>query len=77
MSLYVGEASASTASRVATGSQVNMNNKDEFRINVSTWSDGSMGGYWPGQIDEMRITDGVARYSGTTCDIPTTPFPTQ
>jgi len=77
MSLYVGEASASTASRVATGSQVNMNNKDEFRINASTWSDGSMGGYWPGQIDEMRITDGVARYSGTTCDIPTTPFPTQ
>ena len=77
MSLYVGQASASTASRVATGSQVNMNNKDEFRINASTNANGSMGGWWPGQIDEMRITDGVARYSGTTCDIPTTPFPTQ
>jgi len=77
MSLYVGEASASTASRVATGSQVNMNNKDEFRINALTASDGSISGYWPGQIDEMRITDGVARYSGSTCNIPSSPFPTQ
>jgi len=77
MSLYVGEASASTASRVATASQVTMNDADVFRINAQTNSNSTVTGYWPGQIDEMRITDGVARYSGTTCDIPTTPFPTQ
>lgn len=34
-------------------------------------------GLFPGRIDDLRITTGVARYSGTTMPVPTTQLPTQ
>lgn len=34
-----------------------------------------IGEFWPGYIDEVRITKGVARYTGTTYTVPTAAFP--
>ena len=33
------------------------------------------GYYINGYVDDLRVTKGVARYSGTTCPVPTAPFP--
>lgn len=30
---------------------------------------------WPGYLQDVRITKGVGRYSGSTCAVPTAPFP--
>jgi hypothetical protein len=31
--------------------------------------------YFPGNLDDVRITKGVARYVGSTCPVPSAPFP--
>jgi len=77
MSLYLGLKSGTTASRIATASQVTMNDKDEFRISGITNSLNVISAKWDGQIEDLRITDGIARYSGSSLTIPTSTFPTQ
>jgi hypothetical protein len=46
-------------------------NTTNFRVGAQTSGSGGMNGW----IDELRVTKGVARYTGATYTVPTGPFP--
>lgn len=46
------------------------------RLAIGAYSDfDTVPGKWKGHIDQVRITKGVARYTGATISVPTEPFP--
>jgi hypothetical protein len=54
------------------GDSVQINSDDTFVIGAELDSGPSTGNYFSGYIDDFRITNGVARYTGASFTLPTT-----
>ena len=54
------------------GDSVQINSDDTFTIGAELDSGPSTGNYFSGYIDDFRITNGVARYTGASFTLPTT-----
>ena len=54
------------------GDSVQINSDDTFVIGAELDSGTSTGNYFSGYIDDFRITNGVARYTGASFTLPTT-----
>ena len=54
------------------GDSVQINSDDTFIIGAELDSGPSTGNYFSGYIDDFRITNGVARYTGASFTLPTT-----
>ena len=54
----------------------NLTDTSVIAVGRST-SAGTSGYYYPGYIQDLRVTKGVARYSGATITVPTAAFPTR
>lgn len=62
-------------SRVAVGTLLGtMPYTSTTKVGVGSISDGPSVDKWGGIIDDVRISKGIARYSGTTYTVPTAPF---
>lgn len=70
VSIYVN------GTRVFTGT-ITFNNNDVgiLQIGANDFTSGNSSFSYRGYIDEFRITKGVARYSGASISVPTSPFP--
>lgn len=67
--LYLG--TSGTASRVATGTDTTNYILGQVNLGVAFNTGAPLTGY----LDDIRITKGVGRYTGTTAAIPTGPYP--
>jgi len=59
-----------------TASATSSNNSQTTAFSVGSYDSGANGNF-AGYIDDLRITKGLARYTGSTYTVPTAPFPVQ